>query len=125
MDQGSIVQTDANGNKKFSANKISTWTIEQIFEKLGSWTLSHEHSRKESLVAFVLVTDSIKPMVEAELVVAGLCFKHVSAERSIPIRLRDVCSLSSEMKLVCDSWEAIRGISTLEAFDLQSFRKWG
>ena len=32
-----ITELDADGNRVFTASKVSTWTIEQIIEKLGTY----------------------------------------------------------------------------------------
>ena len=117
LDLDCITQTDANGNRIFLASKISIWNIEQIIEKLGPRTPNVEHSQKEFRVAFVLVTDSSKPVTDRELFIADLNIKQFTAKR--PILHVD----PSESEHLLNFWEATQGIATLEADDLHSFRR--
>ena len=123
LDQDCIVQTDSNGNKIFTASKISTWTIEQIIEKLGPRIPNYEHSQKEFRVAFVFVTEGKNTFANTELEFNELLIEEFTAKHPISERLTFRIDDTLEYTHVYNLWEATNGIATLEADDLQSFRR--
>ena len=106
LDQDCIVQTDSNGNKIFSASKISTWTIEQIVENLGPRVPTYEHSQKEFRVAFVSVTQRNSAVTNSELEFTELLLEEFTAKRPISDRLTIRMKGSSEKKHLYNFWEA-------------------
>ena len=122
LDEDCIIQTDSNGNKIFTASKISTWTIEQIIEKLGPRAPNYEQSQKEFRVAFVAVSQRNSAVESSELEFMDLMIKEFSAQRPIS-RIGYRMKGSPEYTHLYNFWEATKGIATLEADDLQSFRR--
>ena len=122
LNEDCIVQTDSNGNKIFTASKISTWSIEQIIEKLGSRTPSHEHSQKEFRVAFVSVSQRNNAVGSSELEFTDLLIEEFSAKHPIS-RIDWRRSDSVEYTHLYNFWEATKGIATLEVGNLQAFRR--
>ena len=122
LDESCIVQTDSEGNRIFTASKISTWNIEQIIEKLGPRTPNHIHSRKEFRVAFVLVSERKNLLNETELERTDLLIDAFTAKRP----MSDMITIRNPDENIVhryNFWEATKGIATLEADDLQSFRR--
>ena len=122
LDQNCMIQTDSNGNKIFTASKISTWTIEQIVENLGPRVPNYEHSQKEFRAAFVLVTHPNRSVTNSELEFTDLLIEQFSVKQpisKISFWLGDL----SENRHLFNFWEATKGIATLEVDDLQAFRK--
>ena len=122
LDESCIVQTDSEGNRIFTASKISTWSIEKIIEKLGPRTPNHIHSRKEFRVAFVLVSERKNLLNETELERTDLLIDAFTAKRP----MSDMITIHNPDENIIhryNFWEATEGIATLEASDLQSFRK--
>lgn len=123
LDQDCIVQTDSNGNKIFTASEISSWNIEQIIEKLGPRTPNYEHSQKEFRIAFVFVTDNGYSLTSTGTETLDLFIEEFTAKRPITETLEFSHRETLERVYVNNFWEATNGIATLEADDLQSFRK--
>ena len=112
-------QRDEDGNKIFTANKISTWSIEQIIEKLGPRSPDFEDSQKEFRVAFVLVTDGRVPVRETEMSVLNLYIEQFT--RQGPVSDWLLKQLQYEQRH--NFWEATQGVATMHAGGLQSFRR--
>lgn len=123
LDEDCIVQTDSNGNKIFTASKISTWTIEQIIELLGPRAPNYEQSQKEFRVAFMSVAQRNNVLTDSELFLTEKFIEEFTAKRPFSERLE----FSHNGKLLdahfYNFWEATKGIATLKADDLQSFRR--
>jgi len=113
------VQQDAAGNRIFRARKISTWSIEQIVEKIGPRFPNFEHSQKEFRVAFVFVTDGRVPVEEAELASTKFYIQQFTKKGPISPWFKGVLEVDS----LYNFWGATRGIATMETGDLQSFRR--
>lgn len=123
-DQDTSVRIEFLGNKIFTASKISTWTIEQIIEKIGPRTLSFEHSQKEFRVAFVLVRSDDNILKLTDLKTIEVFIEEFTAHRPIAQEKFEIkIQGSTEPMHMYNFWEATKGIATLEASDLQSFRK--
>ena len=123
LDHDCLVQTDSNGNKIFTASEISIWNIEQVVEKLGPRKPDHEHSQKEFRVAFVFVTDNEITITRRELDRTTSYIREFTARRPITETLEFTDSETSERLYIYNFWDASSGIATLEAHDLQSFRR--
>lgn len=115
------VQEDAEGNKIFKASQISTWSIEQIIEKLGPRSPNFEDSQKEFRVAFVYVTDGRVPLEELDSELAGTQFyiEQFTKKELVSTWLKSELKVESRYNF----WEATRGIATIEVGNLQSFRR--
>lgn len=125
---------DTDGNKIFSASKTSTWSMEQIIEKIGPRVPSVEDSQKEFRIAFILVTHGSEPVTEKDLKLTESFIERFTAktplENPFKVRLND----SSQITVTYNNpwgrkgkplnfWEATRGMATVEAGDLQSYRR--
>ena len=111
-------QTDENGNKIFTASRISTWSIDQIITKLGPRTPNFEQSQKEFRVAFVLVTDSRVAIQESELEATELFIEQFTKKGPVSAWFKD-----RTRETIHNFWEATRGIATLEVGELWSYRR--
>ncbi len=123
-DQDISVTVEVLGTKIFTASKISTWTIEQIIDKLGHRTPSFEHSQKEFRVAFVLVRGDDKFLKLSDLKTNEVFIEEFTAQRPMAQKKFEVkIQGSTESLHIYNFWEATKGVATLKASDLQSFRK--
>lgn len=113
------VEKDANGNRIFTASKISTWSIEQVIEKLGPRTPNFEHSQKEFRIAFVLVTNGQVPISEEELGLIHLFIFAMTKQSPVSEWLKGIF----EIENLYNFWHATRGVATLDTGDLESFRR--
>ncbi|MYD46537.1 MAG: hypothetical protein F4W92_09305 [Gammaproteobacteria bacterium] len=111
-------QTDAEGDRIFTASQISTWSIEKIIGKLGPRTPNFEQSQKEFRIAFVLVTDGEEPVKEEYLDATNLFIEEFTKKGPISTWFRNTSRDS-----LLNFWEATRGIATLDLGDLRSFRR--
>lgn len=109
---------DADGDWIFTASQISTWSIEQIIEKLGSRTPNFEQSQKEFRIAFVLVTDGEEPIDEVFLDATQLFIEEFTKKSPVSTWFR-----REARDDLLNFWEATRGIATLDQGNLRSFRK--
>ncbi|MYD46376.1 MAG: hypothetical protein F4W92_08500 [Gammaproteobacteria bacterium] len=123
LDHDCLVQTDSTGNKIFTASEISIWNIEQVVEKLGPRKPDYEHSQKEFRVAFVFVTDSENTISRRELDRTKSYIEEFTARRPITEKLEFTDSETTERLYIYNFWEASSGIATLEADDLQAYRR--
>ena len=127
-------ELDADGNKIFTASKTSTRSMEQIIEKIGPRVPSVEDSQKEFRIAFILVTHGSEPVTEKDLKLTESFIERFTAktplENPFKVRLDD----SSRVTVTFNNpwgkkgkplnfWEATRGMATVEAGDLQSYRR--
>ena len=123
-DQDTSVRIEFLGNKIFTASKISTWTIEQVIEKIGPRTPSFEHSQKEFRAAFVLVRSDDNILKPADLKTNEVFIEEFTAQRPMAQKKFEVkIQGSTESLHIYNFWEATKGVATLKASDLQSFRK--
>ena len=113
------VEKDANGNRIFTASKISTWSIEQIIERLGPRLPDFEHSQKKFRIAFVLVTDGQEPISEEELGLLHLFIFAMTKKGPVSDWLKGIF----EIEHLYNFWHATRGVASLDQEDLQSFRR--
>ncbi len=111
-------QKDADGDWIFTASQISTWSIEQIIEKLGPRTPTFELSQKEFRIAFVLVTDGEEPIDEVYLDATQLFIEEFTKKSSVSTWFK-----REARDDILNFWEATRGIATLDPSDLRSFRR--
>ena len=123
LNEDCVIQKDSNGNRIFTASKISTWSIEQIIEKLGPRTPSHEQSQKEFRVAFVSVAKRNSALTNSELKLTDLLIEEFTAKQPISDRIVHRRNGTVTDTHFYNFWEAAKGIANLEAGDLQSFRK--
>ena len=129
-----ISELDADGNRVFTANEISIWTIEQIIEKLGPRIPNFENSQKEFRIAFILLTDGRDPVTKKDLDITKVFIEQFTATSPLPhpidVRIDESTRLTAtfhdpsgkELKPL-NFWEATRGIAILQADELQSFRR--
>ncbi|MYF37150.1 MAG: hypothetical protein F4219_00050 [Gammaproteobacteria bacterium] len=123
LDGDCIMETDSDGNPIFTASKSSTWSIEQIIEKLGPRVPNHEHSQKEFRVAFIYLSDGIEPVTESRFDLTEFWIEQFTSNEPTPRWLNVEDEDSSEKISFYNFWEATRGIATMEAGNLQSFRR--
>ena len=132
LDIDCITEKDDEGNRVFTASKISSWSIEQVIEKIGPRVPNFEHSQKEFRVAFVLFPMVGDSFTIKELVVAELFIEQFSQDSFLPdqlsISIDDSPSTTFTLRSIMGDkalnfWEATRGRATMEAGNLQSFRK--
>ncbi|MCY3541426.1 MAG: hypothetical protein OXH31_05915 [Gammaproteobacteria bacterium] len=132
LDIDCITEKDDNGNRVFTASKISSWSIEQVIEKIGPRVPNFEQSQKEFRVAFVLFPMVGDSFTIKELVVADLFIEEFSKDSFSPDQLRISIDDSPSTTYTLRStkgdkalnyWEATRGRAKMEAGYLQSFRK--
>lgn len=112
-------ERDLHGNRIFTASKISTWSIEQIIERLGPRLPDFEHSQKEFRIAFVLVTDGQEPISEEELGLLHLFIFAMTKKGPVSDWLKGIF----EIEHLYNFWHATRGVASLDQEDLQSFRR--
>lgn len=123
LDGDCIIETDSDGNPIFTASKSSTWSIEQIIEKLGPRVPNHEHSQKEFRVAFIYLADGTETVSESRFDLTEFWIEQFTSKEPTPRWLNVEDEDSSEKISFYNSWEATRGIATMEAGNLQSFRR--
>lgn len=123
LDGDCIIETDSDGNPIFTATKSSTWSIEQIVEKLGPRVPSHEHSQKEFRVAFIYLANGTEAVTESRFDLTEFWIEHFTSKEPTPRWLNVEDEDSSEKISFYNFWEATRGNATMEAGDLQSFRR--
>ena len=122
-DEDCIIEVDENGNKIFTAKRISTWNIDQIIERLGPRSPNHEKSQKKFRAAFLLVASGVNPFSDEELTLAREYIDLYTSKGPLPEWFKNKVAEPSLQKELYNFWEATRGIATLEAGDLQSYRR--
>lgn len=122
-DEDCLIEVDENGNKIFTAKRISTWNIDKIIERLGPRSPNHEKSQKKFRAAFVLVTSSGNPFSDEELMLAQQYIELFTSKKPLPQWFKDKAAESWAQTELFNFWEATRGIATVEAGDLQSYRR--
>lgn len=119
-----FVEKDASGNKVFTASKFSTWTIDQIIERLGPRVPDTENSQKSLRMAVIVVGSNQQPVTGIDTVEASLYVEQFTAPNSVPMWFEELLSVDEDSRInLMNFWEATGGRATLHADDLQSFRK--
>lgn len=119
-----FVEKDASGNKVFTASEFSTWTIDQIIERLGPRVPDTENSQKSFRIAVIVVGSNQQPVTGIDTVEASLYIEQFTAPNSVPKWFGETLSGDEDSPInLINFWEATGGRATLQAGDLQAFRK--